>query len=146
MKQQRVWTIKETTPNAAGTVASKEIGGLDRFGYLMIDAKLAGPANGTLDVYLQRKIVEEDGTAHWVDWVHFATVTAGAAAAWFTLTPTASSGIVSIGAETSPGLAANTVVGGHPGSRVRALWKSGTGTTAGAEQMIQITGIGSMIE
>jgi hypothetical protein len=47
--------------------------------------------------------------------------------------------ITTVGTGTSPVLAANTFLGGHPGNQVRALYVAGAGTAAGAAQSIEIT-------
>lgn len=140
---KRIQTVKAASPSTATTAVLGSIGGLDQFAYFMIDALLAGATGGTLDIYLQRKVVEADATTRWVDWLHFPQVTAGAAAANYCATPTASAGINAVGAGTSPTLAANTFIGGHPGSEVRVLAVAGAGTTLGASQSVTITAFGA---
>lgn len=141
------FTFKETSPAGASTTVAgtKVIRGLDRYSYFLVDAKLTGGTGGTLDVYLQRKVVEEDGTVHWIDWLHFPQLTAGAAAAWYSVAPTASAGPVAVGEDTSPVLAASTCVGGHPGNELRVLFKTGASNTAGASQIINVTAVSPLL-
>lgn len=140
---KRVQTVKATSPATAGNAVLGIISGLDRYAYFVVDALLAGATGGLLDVYLQRKVVEADGTTRWVDWLHFPQLTAGATAQNYTATPTASAGINAVGAGTSPTLAANTFIGGHPGAEVRVLAVAGSGTSAGASQSVTINAFGA---
>ncbi|HEX7604974.1 MAG TPA: hypothetical protein VF316_25325, partial [Polyangiaceae bacterium] len=84
----------------------------------------------------------------WVDWAHFAQVAAGAAAAAYVLTMDKSSiaQIVAVGSGLSPALAANSCIGGHPGERLRVVFKAGGGTTAGAIQTIQVMAVNVFIK
>ena len=140
----KTMTISETSPATASTVAGSVVPTLDRYAYLMIDAELVGATGGTLDIYLQRRVTKSDGTDVWYDWLHFPQLSAGASAVKYTVTPTATAGIVTVGKDTSPALAANTCIGGHPGEALRALYVAGSGTSAGAAVVINITGVGDV--
>ena len=135
------WTtvLSETSPATAGTVVADRIfGGLQQYSWFVIDAELTGATGGTLDVYLQRKA---PGTGIWYDYLHFPQVAAGAGAAYYTVQPQAIQGITVVGKGTTPALAANTCTGGHPGAELRCVFVAGAGTSAGATQVIRITGL-----
>ena len=106
---------------------------------LRIVAELVGATGGTLDVYLQ---TSDDGGTTWYDWAHFPQLAAGASAIKYAFSvPSAGElGITTIGSGTSPALAANTVVGGPWGDRIRALYVAGASTSAGAAVVINIYG------
>lgn len=132
--------INGTTPAAAGTAVGGAVHGLDRFDDFTIDAALVGATDGALDVYLQRKI----GDDAWADWAHFPQLSAGGAAVRYSLHSGGAGNtlvVVGQGTDATPGvaLAANTFVGGHPGSAVRAVYVAGASTSAGAAVKIRIT-------
>lgn len=106
---------------------------------LTIDASFIGGTNGTLDVYLQRKL----GTNEWVDWIHFPQIAAAAVKKYTTTVIGNGDTLVEVGGGTdaTPGvaLAANTVVNVTPGDDVRIVFVAGAGTSAGASQKITIT-------
>ena len=134
-----VHTISETTANAAGTAAGGHVGMLQNYDSLTIRATLTGVTGGTLDIYLQTSV---DGS-EWVDYAHFAQIAAAAAAATYGFTVSRNgqqTSILALGINSTPALAANTVVGGDFGNQMRALYVSGVGTSAGAAQVIRITG------
>ncbi|HEY1959272.1 MAG TPA: hypothetical protein VGH28_26840 [Polyangiaceae bacterium] len=138
--------LSALSPSTQGTVVSRIVSpnasdspavlaNLSEYEDVFIDADLFGATGGTLDVFLQ----SWDGV-DWVDWLHFATVTAGHAGASFVYVPqkpTATS-IVTVGRNASPLLAAGVGVGSHPGQALRVLFVAGSGTTAGAQQTIRV--------
>ena len=140
--------ISVTSPAAASTVVSTEVTGLDKYDSLIILAVLAGGTGGTLDVYLQVATKEEDGAAtEWVDYAHFAQIADGAAAIkrlWSVTRHAQITSIATIGIGTAStpavALAANTILGGEFGSRMRVVFVAGAGTSAGAAQIIDIIG------
>jgi hypothetical protein len=127
----------ETTPAAASTVASASLAaGLGGFDSGVITAELVGATGGTLDVYIQWS---NDGGTTWYDLVHFPQLAAAAPAVKYSApllrlgqqaTPTV------IGKNTTPVLAANTIVAGEFGDRLRALYVAGASTSAGASVTI----------
>lgn len=135
-------TVTATSPATATTeIAATLFKGdmLRRADKLVIDATLLGGTDGTLDVYLQRKIAADT----WRDWVHFPQV-AAATAKKYTVTVTGEgASIVETGggSDASPGvaLAANTVVNVMPGDDVRVVFVAGASTTLGASNSITIT-------
>jgi len=134
-------TFAITTANVAGTeVSANTISGLSKFDRLMFTATLTGVTGGTLDVYIQSEIA----TNVWVDWAHFAQVAAAGAARSYACSCEATSVISTVGVGTvaAPGvaLAAGTCVGGHPGDKLRAIFVSGAGASAGAAQVIRVIG------
>lgn len=135
-------TFSITTANSAGTeiATPANLTGLSKFDWVRFEADLVGITGGTLDVYLQREIA----TNVWADWAHFPQLAAAAAAVNYSCNPTVTLPIVAIGLGTlaAPGvaLAANSCLGGHPGEKVRAVFVSGVGTSAGAAQTIYVTG------
>lgn len=133
----KTFTVTATSPATATTgVATITANGLDRFDWFTVDAVLTGGTGGTLDVYLQRDVA---GT--WVDWIHFAQLSAGAAAIRKTVdSKSAAAGPVTVGSGTSPALAAGSCSCCHPGEKVRVLFVAGASTSAGASQTITLTG------
>lgn len=139
----QTFTIADTSPAAASTAVGTVIGGLGDFHAFRIDAALVGATGGVLDVYLQRKIKDNV----WADWAHFTQLTAGNAAVKWTLVagvPVLSTTLTSsfgIGTDAAPGvaLAANTFIGGHPGSAIRPVYVAGASTSAGAALTFYIT-------
>ena len=127
-----------TSPAAASTVAQTAVTGMGPFtsGYLC--CTLTGATGGVLDIYIQ---ISPDGGASWFDYLHFAQLAAGAAAVTKVVAiskkiPTTTA-ITTAGTGTSPALAANTVIGGDWGDRMRILAVAGASTSAGAAQVIK---------
>ena len=133
----KVFSVSDTTPAAASTVAGDTFTGLGDFDAIAVVANLIGATGGTLDVYLQ---TSHDGGTTWYDWAHFPQLAAAAGAIKYRFSvPSAGDfGPTVIGAGTSPALAANTVVGGVWGDRMRALYVAGASTSAGAAITIDI--------
>jgi len=136
----KLFSLADTSPASASTVAGSIIRGLDQFDWFTIDADLVGATGGTLDVYLQRLIGDPSTSTTWRDWLHFPQLAAGASAIKYTAGTGPNSGIVVVGTNTSPALAANTAVAGHPGYALRALYVAGASTSAGAGVAISLTG------
>lgn len=133
-------TLSSTSPAAASTVIGPTILGLYAFASLSITATLTGATGGVLDIYLQ---VSPDNGTTWVDYAHFAQLSAGAAATTkcFTVSRGAQqTTITAVGTGTTPVLAANTVVGGDFCDRMRVLYVAGASTSAGAAQTILVSG------
>lgn len=148
----QLFTFTESSPATATTVASAltvpgstatagiAAGQLDDYSALLFIATLQGGTGGTLDVFVQQS---PDQGATWFDFAHFAQLAAGAASvttafsvssANQTTTPTV------IGSGLTPLLAANTVIAGAWGDRFRLVFKTGVGTSAGAQQVVRILG------
>ncbi len=134
-------TITGTSPATATTaVLGSAVGMLQQYDGLRIVASLIGATGGTLDVYLQTSV---DGTT-WYDYAHYAQLAAAAGAATLAFTVTRSAqqaSITAIGSNASPALAANSVIGGDFGDRMRAICVAGAGTSVGALTTINITGV-----
>lgn len=131
--------ISDTSPAAAGTVVGGHVGMLQNYDALSIRATLTGATGGTLDVYLQTSV---DGV-EWRDYAHFAQIAAATAAATYGFSVSRSGqqvSITAIGKDASPAIAANAVLGGDFGNQMRAVYVAGVGTSAGAAQVIRITG------
>jgi hypothetical protein len=133
-------TFTDTSPAAASTVVSPvlTLDRLDHFEQAMIVAVLTGGTGGTLDVYLQFF----DGY-DWVDYLHFAQLTAGAAAVVKAIPITRTSqrlAPVTVGRNATPALAADTCLGGDFGDKFRAVFVAGVSTSAGAAQVIRVVG------
>lgn len=136
----RYFTISDTSPASASTVVGDVIAGLNDYDWFTIDASLAGATGGTLDVYLQRLVGDPTTSTTWRDWLHFPQLAAGAAAvAYHAQSFSPSPTLTVVGTNTTPVIAANTFLGGHPGNQVRALYVAGAGTSAGVAQSIVIT-------
>lgn len=140
----KLLSIADTSPAAASTVVGSVIAGLEFYPFLRIDADLIGATGGTLDIYLQRLIKPNA----WADWLHFTQLAAGATAVRYSaliahgLSTTITT--ANRGSDATPGvtLAAGTLVGGHPGSAIRAVYVAGASTSAGALVGIDITAWG----
>lgn len=120
-----------TTASSAGTAPQTAVTGLGDYESMAVYASLAGPTGGTLDVYIQ---FSPDGGTTWVDYAHFAQQAAAAAANYKVFTVSRASQqttVQTVGINASPALAANTVVGGTWGDRLRVVTVSGVGTSAG---------------
>ncbi len=131
--------LAEVEAAAASTAAGDTCAGLGNYDALDIVAELVGATGGTLDVYLQSS---PDGGTTWFDYIHFPQLASAAAAVKYRVTvPTmGEAGITVIGKNTTPVLAANTVVGGLWSDRLRALYVAGASTSAGAVVTISILG------
>ena len=139
-------TMTNTLASLASTtsIGATTIKGLDDFDWFELTAKLPGFDGGTLDVYLQRKIADED----WEDWGHFTQIGSGATAAnnkyWVPPYGAGNTGTTTIGSGTATGpgvaLAAGVFLGGHPGREVRTVFVTGAGTTgASVTEMVWLT-------
>lgn len=136
-----VQTITDTSPGSASTAIGDTVKGLADFDWFSVDAQLVGATGGTLDVYLQRKVDSD----LWADWLHFPQLTAGAAAVKYSAQSGSDKTIHAVGngsdaSAGTPALAANTLVGGHPGDQLRAVYVAGAGTSAGAAVVIKVCG------
>lgn len=143
----RTFTITGTSPAAAGQAALSGIAQrLEDYDSFYVTALLVGATGGTLDVYLQRRVTD-DGSV-WADWIHFPQLAAGAAAIKYnasSMPPAVATATVigttaDNGTSGAPALAANTVLGGHPGEAVRCVCVAGASTSAGAAVTIHIKG------
>lgn len=132
--------IAATSPTAAGTEAGPTAANLGRYRSIAIVATLQGATGGTLDVYLQWS--PDEGTT-WVDYAHFPQLAAGAAVStrvWTVSRAAQQLTLTTVGSGLTPALAANTIVGGEFGDRLRVVFVAGGGTSAGAAQSILIVG------
>lgn len=118
---------------------------LNQFDAICIVATLAGATGGTLDVYLQA-CVDDLGT-NWVDYAHFPQLAAGAASStkvWTVSRAAQQATLTTVGTGTattaSVALAANTIVGGEFGDRLRVVLVAGAGTSGGTAVVIRIFG------
>ncbi len=130
--------LTATSPASATTVAQTAVAGLGQYRSMLIFATIQGGTGGTLDIYLQ---VSPDGGTTWVDYAHFPQLAAGAAAinrVWVVSKAGQQTTLTTVGTGTSPALAANTILGGDWGDRMRVVFVSGAGTTAGASQTIKL--------
>lgn len=135
--------ITGTSPAAASTAVlsgAATASQLDKYDAFTVVADLVGATGGTLDVYVQRRLLLADGTSVWVDWIHFPQLAAGAAAVRYTVAPVANNTIVATGLNGTPALASNTCTGGHPGLECRVICTAGASTSAGAAVTVYITG------
>lgn len=132
--------LSGTSPAAESTVAGATSADFGACGSLAIVATLAGATGGTLDVYLQ--FTPDDG-ATWFDYAAFPQLAAAAAATtkvWSVSRSAQLTSLTAVGSGTSPALAANTILGGDWGDRLRVVCKAGAGTSAGAAYSIRIVG------
>ena len=132
--------LSGTSPNSASTAAGTVIAcGLADLDSLTVVASLVGATGGVLDVYLQ---TSHDGGTTYYDWLHFTQLTAGNAAVKVVAhTPrTLNAALTTVGAATTPALAAGTLTGGSWGDQMRLLFVAGASTSAGAAISVQIVG------
>lgn len=125
-----------TSGNSAGTFdPTVSRTGLGPYDSITIYAALTGNTGGTLDVYIQ---YSPDGGTTWVDLIHFPQIAAAGSGKYVvTLSRgTQATSITAVGTGTSPALAANTVIPGDFGDRLRVVYTNGAGTSAGASQTI----------
>jgi hypothetical protein len=148
-----LFVFSETSPAAAGTVASSQpvtgcnanylaagiAGPLDDFESLNIDAELKGATGGTLNVYLQQS---PDNGTNWYDVISWAQLAGGAAQIYYSspmsLSTTTTTPVV-VGKNLAPALAPGAVVNGSWSDRFRLVMVAGTGTSAGAQVTVRIS-------
>jgi hypothetical protein len=132
-----------TVPAAASTTtihSDDMIDGLDVVDSMIILADLVGVTGGTLDVYLQVAPKEAD---IWMDYAHFTQLGAGAAAitrAWSVTRFAQVTSVATVARGDVPALAANTILGGDFGERMRVITVTGGGVSAGADITIRLIG------
>lgn len=149
--------FQETSPNAAGTVASSNAvsGGqgtgwpagvaapLDGFNALNIVAEITGATGGTLDLYIQLSV---DMGANWYDVAHFPQATALSAVKYYDApmsNATTNTTTTQVGKNLSPALALGSggigsVVNGAFSDRMRLVMVAGSGTTLGASVVVKV--------
>lgn len=134
--------ITHTTAGAGGgtTIDPVTASKLERFAEVQVVVQIRGVSGDTLDVYLQRKVANNV----WADWAHFPQAAAGAAVKTYHVSMGSTTTITEVGSGTdaAPGqaLAANTFVGGHPGSDLRVVSVAGGTASAAADQDIYVIG------
>lgn len=138
-------TVSAASLATASTViaGAGELNGLDVCDSIMVVASLQGVTGGTLDVYLQVAVDTSATSPTWVDYAHFPQLAAGAAATTLAFTVSRQGqqlSFLTVGTGTSVALAANTIVGGDFGERMRVVFVVGAGASAGAAQTIRIFG------
>lgn len=131
--------ISDTSPAAPGTAAGATvIDSVQQATALTLVATLVGATGGTLDVYLQTSY--DDGST-WVDFAHYPQLAAAAASSvrvWHVVKSLQQTTLTTVGTGTSPAIAANTIVGGTWGDRLRTVYVAGASTSAGAAVSIQV--------
>lgn len=147
-----ILTFNETSPSAPGTIASTQaVSGtagpsgiatqqLDDYQALSFEAVLTGATGGTLDVFIQNS---PDMGSTWYDYVHFATLTAGASTVRYVASVASGAqnlALQTIGTNLLPALAPATAIGGAWGDRFRIVMVAGAGTSAGAVVQLRIVG------
>ena len=139
---RRVVTVTGTSPASATTavIGSAEGFSVADFDSMAVECAVQGGTGGTLNIYFQ--IMPYEGTV-WTDYAHLAQLAGGAAATVVRFT-VARDGqaltITTVGTDLTPALAANTVIGGDFGSRMRIVAKTGGGTSAGTAQTFRFFG------
>lgn len=133
--------LGEDSPDTASTVAGSTVAeGLDRFTSLNVYAEIKGAEGGSLNVYLQ---TSPDLGTTWVDYAAFPLAAADAPVAIYTFTLSRGAqqvAMTTVGKNLLPALAANGVLGGEFGDRMRVVFKANVGTTRGDTQVITISG------
>ena len=145
------FVFTETTPAAAGTVASLAAvqnaasylpsgvaGPMDEYDAVDVIAEIQGATGGNLDVYVQ---TSPDGGINWYDIIHFPQATAASAVKYYQApisNATATTAPVVVGKNLVPALAANVVVNGAFSDRMRLVFVAGAGTSAGAVVVVRV--------
>lgn len=116
--------------------------GLGRYDDFLIDAIIIGGTGGTVDLYIQRRVLANV----WVEWAHFPQVAAAATKYYSIPTQQPTPAITNVGKFDDAGtgtavIAANTFVGGHPGDAIRLYVTAGASTSAAATQTVYVTPI-----
>lgn len=143
--------LNHTTPLTIGTGTGSGIAlgtssnGFRKYDWFQLDAKLVNTdTSATLDVYIQRQITAPLGTGSttmWLDWAHFPQLAASAGVKTYSATVQSSNGFTAVGTGSSPALAANTFIGGHPGDKLRLVTsKSVVGDAIDQTQTVYVTG------
>ena len=142
MMLRKVFTITGTSKASSGqALVGSALAGLDKYDYFMVDALLVGATGGTLDLYVQRKL----DTDVWLDWIHFPQLAGGASAIYYSASCQPGNGLTVVGKTAdngttgAPALAANTIVGGHPGDQIRLVCVAGGGTSVGAAVTVYVS-------
>ena len=138
MNRTATFSLTFTSPAAAGPVAQAPVLGLGAYESLSIFSTMQGATGGTLDIYIQ---YSPDAGTTWVDYAHFPQIAAGAGATsrvWNVAKDAPQATLTNVGTGTSPSLAANSILGGDWGDRLRVLAVAGAGTSAGAAQTVLI--------
>jgi hypothetical protein len=133
----KIVDFSATSPASAITVAGTAVTGLAGYSSMTFYAALTGGTGGTLDLYLQWS--PDEGTT-WVDYAHFVQLASGATIIhrmFSTSSRAQQITVATIGVGSSPALAANTVVGGAWGDRLRVVMVAGASTSAGAAQVLK---------
>jgi hypothetical protein len=140
--------VTVATGTDSGTVVGTAVPGVQGYDYFMVDATLTNTDSGaTHDVYLQRRVTTDAGSV-WRDWVHWPQQAASAGVVHYSATVQPSNAITSVGTGSdgvfascaTPALAANTIVGGHPGDQVRLVSvKSLVGDGLDQTQTVRLT-------
>lgn len=128
-----------TSPAAASTVIESTFTGLGACHYLVVTSTVQGATGGTLDIYFQASL---DGGTNWVDIAHYTQLAAAGAGVLktFTMSSTSNTAPTAVGMNLIPALAANTVINGDFGDRIRIIVVAGASTSAGAVQNFYILG------
>jgi hypothetical protein len=135
-------TLTENSPAEPGVVlGTKVVDGLDSFGTIAAYITTRGGAGGILNICLQGSF---DGQ-RWYDWFRTTDIAAAAAASTMKVIATTegtTTTVVGTGDATTatPLLEKGSVVPGHPGKKLRAVFEAGSGMSAGASQEIIIVG------
>lgn len=139
---RKVVTVTGSGPATATTavIGSAEGFSVADFDSMAVECAVQGGTGGTLDLYFQ--IMPYEGTV-WTDYAHLAQLADAAAATRVRFT-VARDGqaltITTVGTALTPALAANTVLGGDFGSRMRIVATAGVGTSAGTAQTFRFFG------
>jgi hypothetical protein len=138
MNRTSTFSLTFTSPAAPGPVAQAPVLGLGAYESLSIFSTMQGATGGTLDIYIQ---YSPDAGTTWVDYAHFPQIAAGAGTTsrvWNVAKDAPQASLTNVGTGTTPSLAANSILGGDWGDRLRVLAVAGAGTSGGAAQTLLI--------
>jgi hypothetical protein len=126
--------VTGSDPSAAAGIATGEV---DSALGLLIVGELHQDSGGTLDVYGQSFVL-----GVWYDIFHFKQLASGSSSFKYSLVagPGYTANSVTIGTGTTPALAADSVVGGPWGEKLRLLMVPGAGAAGGAAVKVTLLG------
>lgn len=139
---EKTGTLTVTSPSTAGTTISGTVAGnFQQCDVTTVTAILTGATGGTLDVLLQFRVAPNI----WVDWAHFAQLTAAQAKTVYQFSCGGTGEWIMFGSSVSTDatvtgtpIAADVNTNMQPSGPIRVVFISGVGTTLGASQTIII--------
>jgi hypothetical protein len=130
---------------ASTTTQGSTVGGFELADEWTFDVKVTGATGGTLDVYLQKLIVDPTSGANvWVDYIHCTQTAGGTTTKENYGSGETDNGPIAVGQGTDAApavaLAAGKIAHGHPGKALRLVFVTGTGVSVAGSALVYCTG------